>query len=81
MSNTAAEQRPPLPPRRRGHIVLQVRRGNQHPNAKLTPDRVREIRRRYWHEGESQASISRSMDVSTSTVQSVISGKSWGHVR
>ena len=62
-------------------IRFTYRRGADVPSARLNEDKVREIRRRYWHQGESQASLARELGVAQATVHAVISGRSWGHVR
>lgn len=55
-------------------------RGNDRPNAKLTPDAVRRIRQRF-RRGESNASIARDFGVAAATIRCVRLGQSWSHVK
>jgi hypothetical protein len=48
-------------------------------SAKLTDEKVLELRRRYAA-GESTPKIARDMQMSTSTIQNVIYGRTWKHV-
>lgn len=52
-------------------------RGTRHPNAKLTPEAVRDIRLRI-DTGESQRSIARSLDLHPATVNDIARGRRWG---
>jgi hypothetical protein len=56
-----------------------TRRGEHVWNAKLTEDKVRDIRRRRAL-GESVSSISRALGVSRKTINSILSRKWWKHV-
>lgn len=58
-----------------------VRRGEQISTAKLTPDKVREIRR-LWATGEYfQREIGEMFGVKQSQIWCVLSGKTWSHVK
>lgn len=57
----------------------RLRRGESHPNAKLTDDLVRQIRAAAAN-GETGASIGRRIGVSKKTVCQVIRGDVWSHV-
>jgi hypothetical protein len=62
----------------------QVERGRSlvgvaNPRAKLTPERVREIRTG-WNQGETQVSLARRFGVSRAAVQWVLNGRNWTHV-
>ncbi len=54
-------------------------RGERSANAKLTKEKIMDIRRRYAA-GESQRALSLEYDVSNSLVSNIISGKVWAHV-
>jgi hypothetical protein len=54
--------------------------GDAHPNAKLTPDRVREMRRLYAAGGETHQSLGRLFDVSAAIAGRIVSRKMWKHV-
>jgi len=54
-------------------------RGRAHPNAKLTAEAVRDIRRLYA-EGTGLRALSRQFAVSTGTLSSVIRRATWAHV-
>ena len=54
-------------------------KGETHPNAKLTENDVREIRRRY-ESGETQISLASEYKVSQSTIRDVMHRRSWKHV-
>jgi hypothetical protein len=53
--------------------------GIEHFNAKLTPEKVREVRRR-WGAGESIRSIASSLGLNWNTVNSAARGVTWRHV-
>lgn len=57
----------------------RVRRGRANGKAKLTPNKVREIRTAYRN-GASQTSLSREYGVKQSTIWQVLAGKTWKHV-
>jgi hypothetical protein len=61
---------------RRDHGVIL--RGDRHPQAKLTSERVKEIDRA--HGKASAAAVGRAFGVSRSTVQGIWSGETWSHV-
>lgn len=54
-------------------------RGTRHPDSKLTPDSVREIRLRV-SDGERQADLAREFGVSKTTLSQMIHGKTWRHI-
>ena len=54
-------------------------RGTRHRDAKLTPDAVREIRRRFAL-GMRQVDLAREFGVSSGTMSAVVHRKSWRHV-
>jgi len=53
--------------------------GETAPNAKLSEDDVREIRRR-CEEGESQAAVARAFNVTGTSVSYIVKRKSWSHI-
>lgn len=59
---------------------LQSQVGESHNQAKLTDEKVREIRRRVVS-GESQASVARALGVSQPAVNLVAKRKRWAHVK
>ena len=60
-------------------MELEVRRGNEHPNAKLTPAKVRQIRK--LHEaGKNYQQIAKKMGVSDRTIGQVVRKQRWTHV-
>jgi hypothetical protein len=60
-------------------VVLPNLRGSKHPNAKLTEDDVREIRRRRAT-GESFASLAEAFGIANRNIQAVVYRRSWRHV-
>lgn len=54
-------------------------RGERHPNAKLNPDKVRDIRARHAA-GESARSIAKSYGMNPINISSVVKRKLWRHV-
>ncbi len=56
---------------------LYVKRGVDHPYAKLTPELVREIRK----SGKSNAQFARELGVSRESVRDARNYTSWSHVR
>ena len=48
--------------------------------AKLTPDDVREIRKR-WNDGESQYSIAKDFPVNTASIWRAANGEDWRHIK
>ena len=59
---------------------MRTRRGERHPNARLTTDKVYAILVWYWDDDMSQAEIARKLGVAECTVWNVINGVSWKHV-
>ena len=59
---------------------MMIRRGDKHPNAKLTTDKVYAILVWYWDDDLSQAEIARKLGVAECTVWNVINGVSWKHI-
>lgn len=55
-------------------------RGTDHWRAKLTPQRVRAVRRRF-NAGESAKQIADRFGVDRMTIKAVLSGKTWRHVK
>lgn len=53
--------------------------GEAHYKAKLTPDKVREIRSRYAG-GESQKSLGKAFGIDTSNISYVVRRKTWAHI-
>jgi hypothetical protein len=58
---------------------LKPRIGLLNCNAKLTPDRVRELRRRYTC-GETLSSLSRDFNMARATLRRIVKGDGWAHV-
>lgn len=56
-------------------------RGEEMPNAKLTADKVREIRRRYASGGISAAKLGREYGIPAASVFDVIRRRRWAHVQ
>lgn len=54
-------------------------RGVTHPQAKLTEDNVRQVRK-LSKEGKSQRAIAKTFDVSRGTIEPIIKGETWKHV-
>jgi hypothetical protein len=54
--------------------------GVRHPNAKLTPARVREIRLLYADGALSMAKIGEAFGLHASTVHDIVTRKTWSHV-
>ena len=54
-------------------------RGEQCPWAKLTKQKVRNVRRRYA-QGESQAALAREMGVGATAIKRIVLRKTWSHV-
>lgn len=67
--------------RRNGALTKpeKVARGEAHGHARLTEDRVREIRRRYAS-GEKQTAIALSMGETVSLIGKIVRRTRWGHV-
>lgn len=57
------------------------RRGEENRRSLLTEETVREIRAKYAAGGHSAASLGRKFGVSTSTIQFVVNGTTWKHVK
>ena len=51
--------------------------GEQHPNAKLTRDQVIEIRREIKIAGTSRAWLAKRHGVSRTTIDNIVSGRTW----
>lgn len=58
----------------------KVVRGMQQPNAKLTDDNIREIRRRYAAGGVSQSELGREFGVEQPHISLIVNRKIWKHV-
>jgi DNA-binding XRE family transcriptional regulator len=56
----------------------RMRRGESHPNSKLTEERVREIRLRYRAGVVTQAELAEEYGVKRNTISRIVSGKRWG---
>ena len=54
--------------------------GVKNVNAKLTPERVRELRRCVKSDGLTVSAMSRRFGIARATLRSVVSGKTWAHV-
>lgn len=54
--------------------------GERHGRAKLTEEKVREIRRRYAAGGVSYLDLANEYDLSNGTISAVISRRTWRHV-
>lgn len=68
-----------------GHTVVPMLRGEEHGNAKLTVDQVREIRRRYApganrHSTGNRAALAEEFGVAPSTIRDVVQRRRWKHV-
>jgi hypothetical protein len=63
----------------KGRRVNTPTRGAANTHAKLTDEKVREIRRRY--PSETQAALAREFGVSAPTISSIIRRKMWAHVK
>lgn len=55
-------------------------RGAKHANAKLTEDQVAEIRRIYYAGEKDSSILSKEYGVSTSSIENIVNGATWGHV-
>lgn len=53
------------------------RTGEKHPNAKLTPERVRQIREEAREPGTSRAWLAKKHGVSRSTIDNIVRGRTW----
>lgn len=60
--------------------LMNSRKGETHPNAKLNVDKVRQIKYAL-SEGVAQAELSRRFKVSPSSIQQIVNGKAWRHVK
>lgn len=58
----------------------KLRRGERHPRAKLTDDKVREIRRVYADGEISMERLGKKYDVTAQVIYAVIRNKTWRHV-
>lgn len=58
----------------------KARRGEKHLNAKLTADKVREIRRRYALGGISQSRLAQEFSVSTRSISYIVTRQHWQHI-
>lgn len=58
----------------------RIRRGEAKPQAKLTDEKVREIRRKHKFEGYSIARLAKEYGVGVSTMNQVIKSQTWRHV-
>jgi DNA-binding transcriptional regulator YiaG len=57
-----------------------LKRGEQHPNAKLTEPQVSEIRRLWRAGGVTQPELARRFSVSDGTIYCIVTGRNWRHV-
>lgn len=65
----------------KGRLVPpRVTVGENHPNARLTVEIVRDIRRRVAA-GETHRAVADSLGIERSGVSMIVSGKRWGHVK
>lgn len=55
-------------------------KGVQHPNARMAPDSVREMRERYSGGGETYLSLACDYDLALSTVGAILTRRTWRHV-
>jgi len=58
----------------------QFRRGGNHPNAKLTEEKVLEIRRLYQESNVTQKELGEKFGVANSTIWRIINRFNWEHV-
>lgn len=63
----------------KGRRVSAVPKGEANVNARLTDDKVREIRQRF-QAGESQRTLAQLMGVTKSCIRDAIRGKTWKHI-
>jgi hypothetical protein len=66
-------------PCHRDYDRLQCVRGEDHPDAKLTEEKVREIRKRYAA-GETQVTLAAEFDVLQGTVSKIVLRRTWKEV-
>lgn len=59
----------------------RIRRGEQKPQAKLTDEKVREIRYKHKYENYSIARLAKEYGVGVSTMNQVIKGITWRHIK
>lgn len=55
--------------------------GEAHENAKMTDEKVQEMRRLFAKEGWSKRQLGREFGMDPHTVRDILSGKTWGHVK
>ena len=60
-------------------MKLEVRRGTEHPNAKLTDAKVRQIRK-LREQGKSVKALAGKFKVSERTIEKLLAGRIWKHV-
>jgi hypothetical protein len=61
----------------------EAKQGARNPNARLTPDQVKKIRRavaRYGSERGYKAALAREYGISQGTLADIVSGRRWGHI-
>ena len=61
-------------------LTSEDARGEKNNNARLTPDNVRDIRKRN-EAGETNVQIAKHHRVAASTISCIVTGRRWGHVR
>ena len=54
--------------------------GEQHPNAKLTPEQIQQIREEASEPGTSRAWLAKKHGVSRTTVDNIVCGRTWKQV-
>lgn len=64
----------------RFHLDPDCERGELNPYAKLTNDKVRQIRARYAEGGISQAKLARAFSVCQMTIWHIVNRKTWTHI-
>ena len=63
------------------HKLPPVMRGEAHPRSKLTKQQVIEIRRRYKEGGITYANLGSVYGMSKRTIEHIVRGRSWQHVK
>ena len=59
---------------------ITVKRGEQHHNAKLTEQEVREMRTKYLKGGYTHRSIAKEYNISASQASKILLGMRWTHI-
>ena len=60
-------------------IIFEIRKGSQSPQAKLTADKVRAMRREYAS-GVTNGELARKYKISTTRVHEIVKRKAWAHI-